>query len=365
LETIKVQREYKDRLFRFIFKEKKDLLTLYNAINGTNYQDEEALEITTLEDVVYMGMKNDTSFIINSVMNLYEHQSTMNPNMPLRGLFYFSKLYAAYIAANELNQYGEQLIEIPAPRYIVFYNGAQEQKDLVEFRLSDAFIKPNREKDCVEVKAFMLNINVGHNDELLRQCKKLGEYACFIEKVREQLRLEIELAQAIDAAAEWCIQNDVLKEILMKNRAEVTELIFAEYDEERLREIDRKDYRRRATQEGFRIGKEEGFQTGKGEGFQTGKEEGFQTGKEEGFQTGKEEGFQTGWKEGHQKVIEEGIDLKLIELTRKKIAKNISAESCAEALEENLDLVKEIYALVETNPTLDDRAICKLLRKRK
>ena len=249
------------------------------------------------------------------------------------------------------------MIQIPAPRYIVFYNGAQEQKDLVEFKLSDAFIKSDQEKDCVEVKAFMLNINVGHNDELLRQCKKLGEYACFIEKVREQLRMEVELAQAIDTAAEWCIQNNVLKEILMKNRAEVTELIFTEYDEERLREIDRKDYRRRATQEGFRIGKEEGFQTGK--------EEGFQTGKEEGFQTGKEEGFQTGWKEGHQKVIEEGIDLKLIELTRKKIAKNISAENCAEIIEENLDIVRDIYALVDANPTLDDRAICKLFQKRK
>ncbi|MDD2971849.1 MAG: hypothetical protein PHE02_06945 [Lachnospiraceae bacterium] len=308
MKKVKAQREYKDRLFRFIFKEKKDLLELYNAINGTDYRDESVLEITTLEDVVYIGMKNDTSFIINSMMNLYEHQSSVNPNMPLRGLFYFSKLYAAYITEHEYNQYGEQLIMLPAPRYIVFYNGVQEQQDERELRLSSSYIKKDQKKDCVEVKAIMLNINVGHNSELLKQCRKLGEYAHFIEKVREFLKNDMELAQAIDAAAEWCIRNDVLKEILMKNRAEVTELIFEEYDEERLREIDRKDAQKR------------------------------------GYQEGLEEGKQKGLEEGKLKGRNEGEYIKLISQVCRKLQKNYDASQIAEMLEEEKDIIEKICA---------------------
>lgn len=295
MEKIRVKRAYKDKLFRFLFKEKKDLLELYNAINGTAYQDEEALEITTLEDVVYIGMKNDTSFIINSVMNLYEHQSSLNPNMPLRGLFYFSKLYSAYIVANDLNQYGDKKILLPAPRYIVFYNGIQERKDSMEIRLSDSFIKSDPQKDSVEIKAMMLNINIGHNKRLLEQCKKLGEYAKFVDKVRQYLMEGYELSQAIDEGAEWCIKHNVLREILMKNRAEVTELIFAEYDEEKLREIDKRDSQR--------IGREEGLKQGLEEGMKQGMEQGMKQGMKQGRNRSKVENV--------EKIMKNlGLDLK-------------------------------------------------------
>lgn len=88
-----VNREYKDRLFKLVFREKKDLLELYNAINDTEYDNLDDIEINTLEDVVYMGMKNDISFLVTDVLNLYEHQSTFSPNLPLRGLLYFADLY--------------------------------------------------------------------------------------------------------------------------------------------------------------------------------------------------------------------------------------------------------------------------------
>ena len=93
---IKVNREYKDRLFRMIFgaeENKHYLLSLYNAINHTSYTKKEDIEITTLEDVIYVKMKNDVSFLLDSQLSLYEHQSSYNPNMPLRGMMYFSHLY--------------------------------------------------------------------------------------------------------------------------------------------------------------------------------------------------------------------------------------------------------------------------------
>ncbi len=89
----KINKKYKDRVFRVIFHEKKDLLELYNAINDSNYTNPDDLTITTIEDVVYIGMKNDLSFIIGDVMNLYEHQSSFSPNSTVkRGLFYFSSV---------------------------------------------------------------------------------------------------------------------------------------------------------------------------------------------------------------------------------------------------------------------------------
>lgn len=86
-----VNREHKDTVFRRLFQEKKHLLELYNGLNGTSYENEEDLEITTLDSAIYMGMKNDISFILMSEISLYEHQSSINPNMPLRDLLYIAR----------------------------------------------------------------------------------------------------------------------------------------------------------------------------------------------------------------------------------------------------------------------------------
>ena len=91
--TATANRKYKDTVFRMLFSDRKNLLSLYNAINETSYTDATQLEIVTLENAIYMGMKNDLAFIINTNLFLYEHQSTYNPNMPLRDLFYISSEY--------------------------------------------------------------------------------------------------------------------------------------------------------------------------------------------------------------------------------------------------------------------------------
>ena len=112
-KRVLVKRKYKDILFRFVFREPKELLELYNAMNHTDYTNPEDLIITTMEDVVYMGMKNDLSFLVANELNLYEHQSTLNHNMPLRGLLYLAKMYESYIETHKLNRYQKKQIRLP------------------------------------------------------------------------------------------------------------------------------------------------------------------------------------------------------------------------------------------------------------
>ena len=151
-------RQYKDRLFKFIFKDKEKLLSLYNALNSSHYTNPEDIEITTLEDVIYCKMKNDVSFIIDDRLSLYEHQSSYNPNMPLRGFLYFAKHFEKCIVENDVDIYGKSLIELPTPKFVVFYNGIGMKDEKIVLHLSDAFVKA-KEKACMELEALVLNIN--------------------------------------------------------------------------------------------------------------------------------------------------------------------------------------------------------------
>ena len=139
MKETNVQRNYKDTVFRMLFKEKENLLSLYNALNGTDYTDVDGLEITTLENAVYMNYKNDISFVFAFELLLYEHQSTINPNMPLRDLFYVSSVLQGRIRNDDLHS--SRIVRIPAPKFIVFYNGMTEQPEQQMLRLSDAFEK--------------------------------------------------------------------------------------------------------------------------------------------------------------------------------------------------------------------------------
>ena len=226
------RRNYKDSLFRMVFREKKELLSLYNAINGTAYEDPEELIVTTIEDVLYMGRKNDISFLIKDVMNLYEHQSSVNPNMPLRGLIYISMLYQGYIEQNNLDIYSSTQLTLPAPKYLVFYNGTKAEPDRQELRLSDSFVKREEQPD-LECRAVVLNINYGHNKKLMEACRKLYEYSRFVETIRGYLNTGMKLGAAMDQSIEDCIRSDILKEFLLKHRGEVKQVILTEYNQER------------------------------------------------------------------------------------------------------------------------------------
>lgn len=239
-----VKRKYKDILFRFIFKDKKELLQLYNAINGTSYKNPDDLLITTMEDVIYIGMKNDLSFLIANEINLYEHQSTLNKNMPLRGLLYLARMYESYVETNGLNRYQKKLIPLPFPRFIVFYNGEEEIGENLTLRLSDAFEK-REEEPAVECVAKFININYGHNQELMEKCQRLNDYSYFVASVRNYLKEGRNQKDAVTCAVNECIEKGILKDVLEKHRAEVADMFLTTFDkkmyEEALREEGREE----------------------------------------------------------------------------------------------------------------------------
>ena len=248
-------RQYKDRLWRMIFNNKEDLLQLYNAINHTDYQNPDDLEVNTLEDVLYLSMKNDVSFLVGGTMNLYEHQSTFNPNMPLRGVFYFSRVYEGYVADNNLMIYHEKRVRLPKPKYIVFYNGTKNQPDSMELKLSDCFENTDNEAPCLECTATMLNINYGHNQELMKHCRKLEEYSIFVQCVREYIQSEPSVEDALKKAIDTCINQDVLADFLKKHRAEVTNMILTTYDKDLYEKTLKEDAREEGLESGILLAK--------------------------------------------------------------------------------------------------------------
>ena len=244
----RVNRKYKDSLFRKIFSDRKDLLDLYNALNGTQYTDEEELTVTTLEDVIYISIKNDVSFLLGGTMNLYEHQSSYNPNMPIRGLMYLARLYQNYIDDCEINVFSPVLKHLPSPKFIVFYNGSRDEPDQKLLRLTDAFAEEGApEESCLECCATMLNINYGHNYELMEKCRRLEEYSVFVAEVRKALEEGGNQRQAVDDAIDICIEKGVLRDILIKERAAIMNMVLSctekQYDRLVRKELEQQEKR--------------------------------------------------------------------------------------------------------------------------
>ena len=213
---LKAKRPYKDTIFRMLYHDKENLLSLYNAVNGRNYTNVEDLQIVTLENAIYMGMKNDLAFIMDMNLYLYEHQSTYNPNIPLRNLFYIADEYQRLVVRKSL--YSTVIQKIPTPRFIVFYNGTKKVDDYNEFRLSSAYENPTDDPD-LELKVTMLNVNDGHNLELMEHCRTLKEYAKYVARVRKYVTQNIPLEEAVTRAVDECIEEGILAEFLMKNKA--------------------------------------------------------------------------------------------------------------------------------------------------
>ncbi len=232
----KAKRIYKDTLFRTIYsgkdeRSKRWILSLYNALTGKDYTDTSDLEITTIEDVIYITMKNDLSFLIDSQMNLFEHQSSVNPNMPLRGLMYFSKLYQKEVEKHDADIYGRTLVKVPAPRFIVFYNGNEEQEDIIKYRLSDAFEIPDDSGEF-EWTATVININKGHNESLQKKCESLYHYCAFVDRVKENLKNNLPLSEAVNEAVDFAINSKFLDGFFKEQRGAIMGDILTEFDQE-------------------------------------------------------------------------------------------------------------------------------------
>jgi hypothetical protein len=253
----KPNRKYKDCLFRLIFQEKEDLLDLYNAVNKSDYQNPEELTIYTLDDAVYICMKNDLSFLIGEMLNLYEHQSTVNPNMPMRGFLYFARNYEAYIEQNKLDIYSSVLQKVPLPQYFIFYNGPENEPDIQPLELTDAFPEIKGKEPYLNCTATMLNINYGHNSRLMERCRKLKEYAILVDRIRNSLASGQDRTEAINRAVDSCIDDDILREFLLKHRGEVRNVVLSSFDQENHDRILKEEYIKIGQQQGIEIGQQQ------------------------------------------------------------------------------------------------------------
>lgn len=245
MDNVKVADDYKDRLFRMIFNDKEKLLELYNAMNRSDYTDASELQVVTLENAIYLSMKNDVAYVLHDELFLYEQQSTKNANMPLRCLFYASDTYS--ILVKDKNLYGTKMLPLPSPTFVVFYNGKQKMDEEGELRLSDAFVK-KQEIPNLEVIVKVKNINMGNSRELFEKCRPMRDYMIFVDKVRRYSQ-EQPLEDAVARTIRECMEEDVMADFLKRNRAEVVKMCLYEYDEERQREFDREEGREEGRQE--------------------------------------------------------------------------------------------------------------------
>lgn len=242
-----VNLHYKDTVFRMLFKEKEQALGLYNAISGKQYTDSEKLEVITLDNAIYMGIKNDLAFLIDCNLYLIEHQSTINRNMPFRFLQYVSDEYSKLTASEDM--YAEKMIKVPTPHFLVFYNGVKVCPEKQELKLSEAFQTPEADPG-LELRVQVLNINEGFNNKLKEQCETLAQYTQYVGKVRAYVK-DMPIGDAVDRAVDECIEQGILREFLLRNKAEVKHMNIYEYDEE----ASRRALREYAYEEGEKKGR--------------------------------------------------------------------------------------------------------------
>ena len=256
-----VNRTYRSTVFIMLFEEKENLLELYNAMSGKHYTDPELLEINTLENAIYMSIRNDVSFLMDGRLSLYEHQSTYSPNLPLRFLFYISNLYSGM--TKDENLYGRRKAQIPMPEFIIFYNGEEERPERETLKLSDLYIF--NEKDgqfkaedySLELKAELLNICGDNNKALKDACRTLREYTAFTDKMRKYTKM-MDIKAAAERTIEECIREDILREFLTKHKAEVRTVSIFEYDQEK--------HIRQEREQAWEEGRESGFAEGEAAG---------------------------------------------------------------------------------------------------
>lgn len=257
-----INRENKDRLFKFIFGNKKNrdwTLSLYNAVNGSSYTNPEEIEFTTIDDVLYMGMKDDISFLITDILNIYEQQSTFNPNMPMRYLIYLGMIYSKYAENNKhkINLYSTRLQRFPIPKLVCFYNGSMKMEDRTELHLRDSF-DTSREEPDVDVKVLMININYGKNRGLFDSCQVLGEYAWLIDRIRKNKEKNGDLEEAVEMAINEMPDTALIKPFILANKAEVKRMCITEYDEAQTMEMFKEEGRAEGRAEGRTEGRAEG-----------------------------------------------------------------------------------------------------------
>lgn len=242
-------REFKSDVFSMLMQDPVNALEVYNVLNNSSLDDPGLVDICTLEKGISLSVRNDAAFIVDASLSIYEHQSTVCPNMPVRSLVYYTAITSKEI--KNYNIYGSRLITIPEPQFVVFYNGDKDQPEQYELRLSDAFQKKTITPQ-IELICKVYNINSGKNEELLDKCKVLREYMIFVNYVKYFYAIQEydELSEAINMAIDKCIAENVLAEFLSSNRDEVIKVTALDYTFDRQITLEREDARMEGREEG-------------------------------------------------------------------------------------------------------------------
>ena len=249
-----VNNKFKNSVFTMLFNNPDLLRDLYSALGGVSLPPDVPVSINTLENVLFMDFNNDISFEIGGkLVVLIEHQSTVNPNMALRLLIYFSRVIEKRVKGGAL--YSKKRLSIPWPEFYVLYNGTDPFPDEAVLRLSDLFERPQdlglpeKFHPLLELEVKVLNINEGRNAAIVSRCKELAEYSAFIAKVRAFWNESGNLGEAIKDAVNFCQKHDILKQFLEIHASEVLNMLLTEWN----------------TEDAISYAREEGWEEGKAE----------------------------------------------------------------------------------------------------
>ena len=262
-ETVTMR--FRDNVFCMLFRDKKNLLELYNALNDTDYTNVDDLAVTTLQGGVYMKYKNDASFVFGQDLYMFEQQASKNLNMPLRFLHYVSDVYREMYPNSELHR--RTMLKIPVPHFVTFYNGRDGMKEEeMVLKLSDMFMEGKASVSQVytmsepelELKVRVININPdcgeesgdGNSDdskdrkipEILNKCHTLRDYMTFVNKVNEKKYSENkDIRTAVTEAVDECIASGILSDFFSEYREEVIDVSVYDYDEEGRMRVEREE----------------------------------------------------------------------------------------------------------------------------
>ena len=336
-----VKVKFKDNVFCMLYRDKRNLLDLYNALNNSHHTNVDELEVTTLNGGSYMKYKNDASFLLTMNLYMFEQQSSKNPNMPLRFLHYLSDVYRNMYSNDMLHR--RSMIKLPVPHFVTFYNGLEKWIETDEvIKLSDMFELPV-DKPEIEVRV----ININGDADILKRCKTLHDYMTFVNKVRHKTDVDkLDIRTAVIKAIDECIEEGILVDFFEEHREEVVEVSIYDYDEEKTRKTLFEEAKEMCRDEV----KAEVRKELEGEV------------KAEVRKELEEEVKAEVRKELEGELKTEGQQLKLVNIIIKKVKKDKTLTTIASELEENVEDIRAIYdAVMEAAPDYDEDIIIKKL----
>jgi hypothetical protein len=264
--TVNANRQHKSSVFADYFKDRDRLLDMYGALKGRSYPESTAVELVTLEDVLFQNQINDLAFVLDGrLIVLAEHQATLNLNIPLRLLIYIAREYERLTDSRDI--YKHRLIKIPKPDFIVLYNGTEPCPDEFELNLSDAFMEAPEIPDLLNLTVKGYNINDGHNPEILQRSRSMGEYAKFMALIRKNQEAGLPLGEAITAAIRQCIDDGIMADYLKKQGSEVENMLMTEFNIDIAKSV----WMEEAREDGIKIGEARGEAQGEARGEARGK----------------------------------------------------------------------------------------------